>query len=1124
MVMWLTLISPAFAGCTIKTEMLSDGGLVMQGHYLNIGMDDTLVMGTWRNPSTIPSEFPSGVGIQVDPDCWGNGAAPINGDYFLPGSPEEGYAVRYTKSGSRGLYKCSRNGYHGCAFSPSGLTDLKTDSSLGATGSVQNSDLKITQTISFDADAWSYKTELEFCNIGGTTLENIRYTRNMDPDQDQKLHGSYGTYVTQKVINAQRLRGADYSYACSKGDRSPATMCYYSTVDDSAVYIGGFANYEPDAGYFSSVQAEGYRLRGDNGMTIMLPAGDLAPSECKTVDFYVVLDTNPTGGVIDTLGGPVPTPAPTTELAGKENHDSISGSFVLEFSEDADAASAAAAFDDEATRATIEAALAKAIAETIGCDPSEISIRGVTTTGRRLSTGKVSVDYVISVLPGEGEDLAERIEAVDPVTSDGAFASKVTEELKGAGIDAEVVEVDPGTTVLEEVTGFPTPSPTPAPTVSEFYGDSCMLDTFIEGIELDPKDLCEVGENGWSTWDHDSFNGQISLKIEKKEEHEDAFRKKHKATIGELKDETEKDARYILHCPQIDAGKSLQFTVNRPANLTEFGGEWVQLFKKDSWENVTNEYEPFTFNDFGAKIPLLNLRPVPNGRQNDEDAPLDEDFVVYMAVAERGDYEVKYGNPRLQFDDKWIANEFKSTLLRVGTPWADCSDDKLGTETYDIGAIIPATYGHPNLQKHKYEALIAELQGAKVDVSVVLEIFNKDIKSTCPADAPVATKADPFEFSCWTSSTNYATVYTECYEAGNACPEGHQVCESFYCELDTWAEIIDKLKKASPGNIKVLGQLDAETTPTEYSQLDMDGFYFVDPAAAKESTYYGTDYSVIAVSEPLFDSSMVDVEDTVYVTLLDDAENIGVWTPYSWYPKTPPKKWAAMISKAPLSTNVEDPISGKVDDLVSILFDRGYGHVFLTTEDDFTEPSPVGFTKKLLKAIADKSTPADGRRLMERELSVKSETFWGCDDTRFECKPACYKRTGLVTSKVSDRYCTDAPMDACSCKCYHDAQWVCQGEEVVCQASYGGEEPRVVGDLLCTSRGTPKPEMMELRERQAQQCEPLPTLKDGAPSQQCLDIWAGTPEPSVVPEAAQFVVDLENSALLLSLGVAAVLA
>ena len=57
--------------------------------------------------------------------------------------------------------------------------------------------------------------------------------------------------------------------------------------------------------------------------------------------------------------------------------------------------------------------------------------------------------------------------------------------------------------------------------------------------------------------------------------------------------------------------------MTRPAALTAFGGEWVQLFPKDSWENTTNEYEPYTFNHYGAKIPLPELRSTPTGLRDE---------------------------------------------------------------------------------------------------------------------------------------------------------------------------------------------------------------------------------------------------------------------------------------------------------------------------------------------------------------------------------------------------------------------------------------------------------------------------------------------------------------------------
>merc|ERR1719316_738921 len=112
-------------------------------------------------------------------------------------------------------------------------------------------------------------------------------------------------------------------------------------------------------------------------------------------------------------------------------------------------------------------------------------------------------------------------------------------------------------------------------------------------------------------------------------------------------------------------------SVSRPASLTAFGGEWVQLFPKDSWENTTNEYEPFTFNQYGAKIPLPEFRATSTGLA--DDAPEVDTLTVFMEVKDEGDYEFKYGNPNLVSGGYWVAVEFKSTLLRVGTPWADCA-------------------------------------------------------------------------------------------------------------------------------------------------------------------------------------------------------------------------------------------------------------------------------------------------------------------------------------------------------------------------------------------------------------------------------------------------------------------
>jgi len=579
---------------------------------------------------------------------------------------------------------------------------------------------------------------------------------------------------------------------------------------------------------------------------------------------------------------------------------------------------------------------------------------------------------------------------------------------------------------------------------------ACGLDATI-----DPSGACVTDANGFSTLDADSDDAiPISLAISTKSAHTDAFNGVHSATAGTLTDDTATDSRYVLACPQVAGEKTVQMSVSRPASLTAFGAEWVQLFPKDSWENTTNEYEPFTFNEYGAKIPLPEFRPTSSGLSDDA---ADADVVhVFMEVKDEGDYEVKYGNPYLVDGTKWVAVEFKETLLRVGTPWADCTAYSLGAESYDVGSIAPILFGGPNLNSialadgnPSYLDVISELTGVSVPVKVVLEVFN----------AGTTTYTD-------------STTDGQCYKAGNACPEAHSVCKAEYCEMDVWKSLIASFKAA--GTVEVLGSVDSSTTTSQYSDLAMDGFYFTD---AVEAGYTGT--SVLALGSPLFDESLVDAA-TVYVTLA--SSDLGLWNPFSWYPYVSPLKWSAIVTEAA-------DVSA-----VATLFDRGYGYVYLTSETGLETKSTI-----MTDLIAEIESTSTARKLQARRLQ-ESEPYWGCDDTLFECKPICMKKTGVVTTKVSDTLCAAAPMDQCACKCFHEAQWTCDGDKVVCMAKYGAGELQIVGDKVCETRGAPKPESAAVL-RTSSECEPMTEMRGSAPTDVCLAQW-GTPEPTDAPAPA----------------------
>jgi len=342
-----------------------------------------------------------------------------------------------------------------------------------------------------------------------------------------------------------------------------------------------------------------------------------------------------------------------------------------------------------------------------------------------------------------------------------------------------------------------------------------------------------------------------------------------------------------------------------------------------------------------------------------------------------------------------------------------------------------------------YLDVISELSGVTVPTKIVLEIF----------------------FAGKTTYTDSASDL-QCYKAGNACPEAHLVCKAEYCEIDVWKSLIASFKAA--GTVTVLGSVDSSTTVSQYAGLDMDGFYFTD---AVEGGYTGT--SVLALGSPLFDKNAVDAA-TVYVTLA--SSDLGLWNPFSWYPYVSPLKWAAIV------TDQADVSAAET------LFDRGYGYVYLTSESGLETKSTI-----LTSLISEIAGTATRRKLQARGLEA-SEPFWGCDDTLFMCKPICMKKTGVVTTKVSDTLCAAAPMDQCACKCYHEAQWTCEGESVVCKAKFGAGELETVGDKVCETRGAPKPETAA-QLRVTSGCEPITEMRGDAPTQQCLAQW-GTPEPT----------------------------
>jgi hypothetical protein len=804
-----------------------------------------------------------------------------------------------------------------------------------------------------------------------------------------------------------------------------------------------------------------------------------------------------------------------------------------------------------------------------------------------------------------------------------------------------------------------------------------------------PLGTCTPNDEGWANVDMDSIGttdddglttGQaISIEFKTKKAHVDEDECKittstdcpqgenvhtqHGATQGTFTYE-KINGRYVLPCKQTVGEKTIKITVSRPADMTEFGAEWVKAYEKDSWTNVTNEYEPYTFNDFGSKIPLQEFRSTTIDDANRTiviDAVGEPELQVFMVMDEIGDYEIRYGNPNLKTSEgKWIAVEFKKHQLRVGSPWASCAGTgtaTTGDSFSGTGTIIPVYLGNPSLNINDYYNVRTTLGNAFAAASanptkLILPIFTPQndgadrtifpgattwtegtwvVNGVITADArnPLTTKNKAYHCTkAWKDTDTTAVedhpacslmAYRSCYAAGASCPLDHDVCKPEYCELQRWREIIDLYQELS--NVQTLGLVETQLsdgTPRDQADIEADiqlykdhvpaisGFYFnevgtntyptgtgthidtllatshahlktgcpkkynfpgsyvaayvaanlcfptADEADGTASASTETDgkcgwcckagadctaaasgctvqscadhedyYVVFGVGEPLFATSAVadttNGKPDLWITLNDNSSALGVWTPYSWFSSLncptctngydfKSENWGAIVTDVTDvldygTANIQLPSGASYgrESILTKLFDRGYGYIYLTTESDFTTTSTelatliTGIYKKISGTAwaPPTSRRLEGERALQTLDDGVSAPQWECDDTLHECAPVCVESMGVSRSKVSPDKCSAVKPNPCGCRCYYDAHWACEGNAVVCKATITHGVEMTVGDLVCATRGTPKPDWNPTAEtRTAGTCEPLKVLREERPTDQCFTQWA----------------------------------
>jgi hypothetical protein len=282
----------------IANAQLVSGDVFLQGNFVEVGIAPNGAFGSGGSaPSGYHPKGASGIGFVADPDKdgWTVGSPTYFGDYFLPGTPQEGWDVSVNGSSSsawRGYGPTSMTG------SLSGSNVSYTSSGLKRTGVWQGAvgDLAITQTTTLQSNKLYFVVNVEFVNTGTTTLRDIYYNRSVDPDNEVTVTSDYKT--KNKVVfklpgspsNKTLVTGIGLTYASAYlglGTKDCRARPYI--INSSLVPTTNLAELYNGTGSAAAYTYDTTSKTEDVGIGIVFKLDSLLPGKSTSVAYAYIL-------------------------------------------------------------------------------------------------------------------------------------------------------------------------------------------------------------------------------------------------------------------------------------------------------------------------------------------------------------------------------------------------------------------------------------------------------------------------------------------------------------------------------------------------------------------------------------------------------------------------------------------------------------------------------------------------------------------------------------------------------------------------------------------------------------------------------------------------------------------
>ncbi|HMZ87987.1 MAG TPA: gliding motility-associated C-terminal domain-containing protein [Chitinophagales bacterium] len=284
--------------CTQMQAQIVGANAFLKGNFVEVGINTCGAYGSNGAPPAgyHPNVF-SGLGFVADSDMdgWTTGTPDYCGDYFVPGSPVEGWQVQIG-----GTVYTNTDQYCWTSEIPGDITSYDYTAGIYTgiwEGTIAAEDVTITQTTTLPENARYFVTRILICNDGPTDLTDVYYMRNVDPDQDQPFGFSFMTtnsVIFQPPVDPDALvESVGDVYGCYLGmgardENARVTYGCFSTTDGTPAQAWSGASV--------CAWSSGYSLSGTyycdcaTQVTFKIPL--IAAGECQCVAFAYILDAD----------------------------------------------------------------------------------------------------------------------------------------------------------------------------------------------------------------------------------------------------------------------------------------------------------------------------------------------------------------------------------------------------------------------------------------------------------------------------------------------------------------------------------------------------------------------------------------------------------------------------------------------------------------------------------------------------------------------------------------------------------------------------------------------------------------------------------------------------------------